>query len=45
MAMMENGWGKERKINSGSAISNQLRDAWKELKQKCSQTESAIKNF
>jgi hypothetical protein len=45
MAMMENGWGKERKINGGPATANQVRDGWKELKQKYLQTESAIKTF
>jgi hypothetical protein len=45
MAMMGNGWGKERKINGASATANQVRDGWKELKQKCSQTESAVKNI
>jgi hypothetical protein len=45
MAMTENGWGKERKINGGSATANQVRDGWKELKQKYLQTESAIKTF
>jgi hypothetical protein len=45
MATMENGWGKERKINGGSATANQVRDGFKELKQKCWQTKSAIKNF
>jgi hypothetical protein len=34
MAMTENGWGKERKINGGSATASQVRDEWKELKQK-----------
>ncbi len=43
--MTENGWGKERKINSGPAMVNQARDGWKELKQKYLQTESAIKTF
>jgi hypothetical protein len=45
MAMTENGWGKERKRNGGSATANQVRDRWKELKQKCLQTESAIKKL
>jgi hypothetical protein len=44
MAMTENGGGKERKINGGPPTANQVRDGWKDLKQKCSQTESAIKN-
>ncbi len=44
MAMMENGGGKERKINGRPATANQVRDGWKDLKQKCSQTESAKKN-
>jgi hypothetical protein len=43
--MSENGGGKERKINSGPATATQVRDVWKELKQKYWQTESAIKNF
>jgi hypothetical protein len=43
MAMTENGLGKERKINGGPATANQVRDGWKELKQKYLQTESAIK--
>jgi hypothetical protein len=45
MAMMKNGWGKERKINGGLATANQVRDGWKKLKQKCLQTESAIKKL
>jgi hypothetical protein len=45
MAMTENGCGKERKINGGLAMANQVRDGFKELKQKCWQTESAVKNF
>jgi hypothetical protein len=45
MAMTENGGGKERKINGGSATANQVRDRSKELKQKCLQTESAIKKL
>jgi hypothetical protein len=44
MAMMENGGGKERKINCWPPTANQVRDGWKDLKQKCLQTESAIKN-
>jgi hypothetical protein len=42
--MTENGGGQERKINGGPAMANQVRDGWKELKYKCSQIESAIKN-
>ncbi len=34
-----------RKINSGPATANQVRDGWKELKQKYLQKESAIKTF
>jgi hypothetical protein len=45
MAMTEKGWGKERKKNDGSATANQVRDGYKELKQKCSQTERAIKKL
>jgi hypothetical protein len=45
MAMTENEWGKERKINGGPATANQVRDGWKKLKQKCLQTESAIKKL
>jgi hypothetical protein len=44
MAMTENGGGKERKINGGPPTANQVRDGWKDLKQKCSRTESVIKN-
>jgi hypothetical protein len=29
MAMTENGWGKERKINGGLAMANQVRDGLK----------------
>jgi hypothetical protein len=43
--MTENGWGKERKINGESATANQVRDGHRELKQKCSQTGSAIKKL
>jgi hypothetical protein len=43
--MTENGWGKERKINGGPATANQVRDEWKELKQKYLQTESALKSL
>jgi hypothetical protein len=43
--MTENGGGKERKINSGLAMANQVRDGRKQLKQKYLQTEIAIKNF
>jgi hypothetical protein len=43
--MTENRGGKERKINGGPATANQVRDWWKELKHKCLQIESAIKNF
>jgi hypothetical protein len=43
--MTENGGGKERKINGGTATANQVRDGWKELKQKYLQKESPIKNF
>ncbi len=43
--MTENGGGKERKINGGTAMANQVRDGWKELKQKYLQIESSIKNF
>jgi hypothetical protein len=32
-------------INGRPAMVNQVRDGWKELKQKYLQTESAIKNF
>jgi hypothetical protein len=42
--MTENGGGLERKINGGPATANQVRDGWKELKYKCWQLESAIKN-
>jgi hypothetical protein len=35
--MVENGGGKERKINAGLATATQVRDGWKELKQKYSQ--------
>jgi hypothetical protein len=43
--MAENGGGgQERKTNGGPATANQVRDGWKELKEKSSQTESAIKN-
>ncbi len=35
----------ERKINSGPASANQVRDGWKELKQKYLQSKSVIKNF
>jgi hypothetical protein len=45
MAMTENEWSKERKINGGPATVNQVRDGWKELKQKFLQTESTIKTF
>jgi hypothetical protein len=45
MAMTENGWDKERKINGRLAMANQVRDGWKELKLKYLQTESAIKTF
>jgi hypothetical protein len=45
MAMTENGWGKERKINGGPAMANQVRDGRKELKQKYLQKESAINNI
>jgi hypothetical protein len=45
MAMTKNGWGKERKINSGPATANQVRDGWKKLKQKNLQTDRAIKTF
>jgi hypothetical protein len=44
MAMTENGGGKERKRNGGPPRANQVRDGWKDLKQKCLQIESAIKN-
>jgi hypothetical protein len=37
--------GKERKINGGPAMVNQVRDGWKELKQKYLQKESAIQMF
>ncbi len=43
--MTENGWDKERKINGRPAMANQVRDGWKKLKQKCLQTESAIKKL
>jgi hypothetical protein len=43
IAMTENVGGKERKINGGTATANQVRDGWKELKQKYLQIESAIK--
>jgi hypothetical protein len=44
--MKENGGGKERKINGGTATVNQARDGWKEPNQKYFQNESAIKkNF
>jgi hypothetical protein len=45
IVMTENGGGKERKINGGPPKANQVRDGRKELKHKCSQIESAIKNF
>jgi hypothetical protein len=45
MTMTENGWGKERKKNGGPATANQVRDGWRELKQKYLQTERAIKAF
>jgi hypothetical protein len=32
--MTENGGGKERNINGGPAMANQVREGWKELKQK-----------
>jgi hypothetical protein len=44
MAMTKNGGGKERKINGGPTPANQVRDGWKDLKQKCLQKDSAIKN-
>jgi hypothetical protein len=44
IAMTENGGGKERKIKGGPTTANQVRDGWKDLKQKCSETESAITN-
>jgi hypothetical protein len=37
--------GKERKINGRLATANQVRDEWKELKQKYLQKESDIKKF
>ncbi len=43
--MTENGGSKERKINGGPTMANQVRDGWKDLKQKCWETESAIKMF
>jgi hypothetical protein len=44
--MTENGGSKERKIKGGPAMTNQVRDGWKELKHKYLQIESAIKvNF
>jgi hypothetical protein len=45
IAITENGGGKERKINSGPATANQVRDGWKDLKQKYLQIESAIKHL
>jgi hypothetical protein len=30
--MTVNGGGKEKKINGGAAMANQVRDGWKELK-------------
>jgi hypothetical protein len=39
------GGGKERKMNGGVATANQVKDGWGRLKQKLSQTESAIKNI
>jgi hypothetical protein len=38
MVITENGRGKERKINGRPAMANQVRDGWKELKQKYLQT-------
>jgi hypothetical protein len=43
--MTEEGGGKERKINCGPAMANQVRDGWKELKLKYLQIESAIKKL
>ncbi len=45
IAITENGRGKERKINGGLATVDQVRDGWKELKQKYLQIEAAIKTF
>ncbi len=42
---MKNGGGKEKKINGGSAMANQVRDGWKELKHKYLQIESTIKKY
>jgi hypothetical protein len=38
------GGGKERTMNNRQATTNQVKDGGKRLKQKLSQTESAIKN-
>jgi hypothetical protein len=45
MVMTENGGGKERKIYGGATTAIQVRDGWKELKQKYLQKESALKTF
>jgi hypothetical protein len=45
IAITENGRGKERKINGGPATANQVRDGWKELKQKYLQTDRAIRTI
>jgi hypothetical protein len=45
IAITEKRGGKERKINNRLLWGNQVRDGWKELKQKYLQKESAIKNF
>jgi hypothetical protein len=39
------GGGKGRKLNGGSATADQVKDGRERLKQKLSQTESAIKNI
>jgi hypothetical protein len=39
------GGGKERKMNSGSATADQVKDGVKMLKQKLFQTESTVKTY
>jgi hypothetical protein len=43
--MMENGGGKERKINSGPAAANHMRDGRKGLKQRFLKMEMAIQKY
>jgi hypothetical protein len=43
IAMTENGGGNEKKINGRMATANQVRDGWKELKQKYLQKEGIEK--